>query len=106
MANVYFSSSLNRQGALRAVLSSKEGVSLLEKSSNSYAGHNFPTEFNGRPEFAILRVFDGEANKEWRSGYYLFDQDIIQVEEAPDGPWNDCHSQNRNLACIRHELLG
>jgi hypothetical protein len=82
MANVYFSSSLNRQGALRAVLSSKEGVSLLEKFSNSYAGHNFPTEFNGRPDFAVLRIFDGEANKEWRSGYYLFDQEIMQVEEA------------------------
>jgi hypothetical protein len=82
MANVYFSSSLNRQGALRAVLASKEGVSLLENFSNSYAGQNFPTEFNGRPDFAVLRIFDGEANKEWQSGYYLFDQDIMQVEEA------------------------
>jgi hypothetical protein len=82
MANVYFSSSLNRQGALRAVLSSEEGVSLLEKFSNSYAGHDFPNEFHGRPEFAILRLLDGEANKEWRAGYYLLDQEIMQVEEA------------------------
>jgi hypothetical protein len=82
MANVYFSNSSNRQGALRAVLSSEEGVSLLEKFSNSYAGHNFPTESNDRPEFGILRLFDGEANKEWRSGYYLLDQEIMQVEEA------------------------
>jgi hypothetical protein len=82
MANVYFSSSLNRQGALRSVLSSEEGVSLLKRLSNSYAGQNFPTEFNGRPDFAILRLLDGEANKKWRSGYYLFDQDIMQVEEA------------------------
>jgi hypothetical protein len=82
MANVYFSSSLNRQGALRAVPSPKEGVSLLEKFSNSYAGHAFPTEFSDRADFAVLRLFDGEANKEWRAGYYLFDQDIMQVEEA------------------------
>jgi hypothetical protein len=82
MANVYFSYRSNRRGALRAVLSSEEGISLLEKFSNSFAGHNFPTEFNDRPDFAILRVFDGEANREWRSGYYLFNQDIMQVEEA------------------------
>jgi hypothetical protein len=83
MANVYYSHSTNRQGILRAILSSEEGRFLLNEYSAQYVGQQFPTA--GRDPgvgFAVLRIFEGEVSAELRVGFYLFDDDVIRIEEA------------------------
>ncbi|HEY2118418.1 MAG TPA: hypothetical protein VGH37_04465 [Candidatus Acidoferrum sp.] len=48
-----------------------------------YAGKQFPTASQGPTvDFAVLQVFDGETNGEWKSGFYQFDDDIMQIEAA------------------------
>ena len=81
MANIYYSQPANRRGILRAVLSLEESRNLLKQHMIRYAGKQFPTASQGlKADFAVLQVFDGETNEEWKSGFYQFDDDITQVE--------------------------
>jgi hypothetical protein len=82
MANIYYSNSLNRHGSLRAVLSSDEGSRLLKEHSAHYVGQQFPGSPSPGVDFAVLRVFEGEMNAEWRAGFYLFEDNILRIEEA------------------------
>lgn len=82
MPNLYFCESI-KQSMLRAVLSREEAMSLLGHHSANYVGQGFPTKEKGRAtNFALLRVFDAEANKNWRPGFYRFDADIMRIDEA------------------------
>ena len=82
MANVYYSHPSNRLGTLRAVLSTEEGLYLLDKHPAHYIGQQFPTTCQDpRPDFAVLRIFEGEVSKQLRAGFYLLEEDIMQVEE-------------------------
>lgn len=82
MANIYYSSSLNRHGTLRAVLSSEEGRRFLKAHTAQYFGRQFPTSPSPGVDFAVLRLFEGEMNEEWRAGFYLFEDNILRIEEA------------------------
>lgn len=67
---------------LRSVLSSEEAKTLLKLQSGQYVGSQFPTMAqNQRVNFAVLRIFNGEI-LEWRAGFYCFDAEITDVEEA------------------------
>jgi hypothetical protein len=81
MANIYYSYTNNRRGVLRAVLSSEEGRCLLSELPARYAGHQFPTGHDSKVDFATLRIFDGE-DKEHCPGFYLFDANLMRIEEA------------------------
>lgn len=91
IANIYYSNSLNRHGSLRAVLSSEEGRRLLKEHSAHYLGQQFPARPSPRVDFGVLRVFEGEMNPECRAGFYLFEDNIVRIEEA-------LHSCNASLS--------
>jgi hypothetical protein len=80
MPNLYFCQSDGNPGMLRAVLSWEAGSALLRDHSAVYVGQEFPGK-NGTG-FAVLRVFDDEADKDWRSGFYRLAGDVMQIEEA------------------------
>jgi len=81
MANVYYSHPSTRRGILRAVLSSDKAGAILEAFSARCAGHQFPmTTHTTNDDFAILQVFEAEAREEYGAGYYLFDEDLEQIE--------------------------
>ena len=84
MANLYFCQSINRSlGILRAVLSWEESQSLLGQHVAEYKGQRFPTSNpDSASDFAVLRIFDEESNEQWRSGFYSFGADIMQIEQA------------------------
>ena len=82
MANIYYSYANNRQGVLRAVLSPVSSRCLLDTLSKRYAGLEFPTGNDSRRDFALMRLFEGEASEEYRPGFYLFDDDLGPVDEA------------------------
>jgi hypothetical protein len=84
MANLYFCQSINRSlGILRAVMSWEESQKLLGQHFAEYVGPQFPTSNpDSASDFAVLRIFDEESNEKWRSGFYSFDADIMQIEEA------------------------
>jgi hypothetical protein len=84
MPNIYYSSLANNGLCiLRAVLSCEEGRNLLKLCSVRYAGLQFPTMANGRnPDFAVIRIFEGERDDKWQVGFYSFDGDIMQIEEG------------------------
>jgi hypothetical protein len=83
MANIYYSHPENRRGMLRAVLSSEETINLMKKHLAYYAGEQFPmTHQPVEADFAVLHIFEGETNGEWRSGFYQFDDDIERIEET------------------------
>lgn len=84
MANLYFCQSINRSlGILRAVLSWEESQRLLAQHRAEYVEQHFPTPNpDTASDFAVLRIFDEESNEEWRAGFYSFDADIMQIEEA------------------------
>ena len=67
---------------LRAVLSWKEGSALLRDHSARYLGQEFPGKSTQGTGFAMLRVFEEEADKDWRSGFYRLAGDVMQIEEA------------------------
>lgn len=68
---------------MRAVLSREEIQKLFGQHVAEYKGQYFPTSNPGRTsDFAVLRVFEEESNEKWRSGFYSFDADIMQIEEA------------------------
>ncbi len=84
MANVYYCNSASRGASvLRAVLSSEEGQALLTELPAQYAGPEFPArcqEINA--DFALLRIFEGEMSREWRTGFYRFHADLMRIEEV------------------------
>lgn len=83
MANLYYSQSVNCQGTPRAVLSSNEARCLLNGLPAQYVGQQFPaTSQEPGPDFALLRIFEEEMNEEWRAGFYRFEDDLTQMEEA------------------------
>ena len=84
MPNLYFCQSINRNvGILRAALSWEEGKKLLDRHLVHYVGQQFPTPNpDSASDFAVLRIFDEESDEEWRAGFYRFDADIMQIDEA------------------------
>ena len=80
MPNLYFIQSGNNSGMLRAVLSREEGNALLTRHAADYIGGEFPKAAESR--CALLRIFNEEADKAWRAGFYLFASDVMQIEEA------------------------
>jgi hypothetical protein len=84
MPNIYYCQSTNRGlGILRAVLTWDQGRSLLSQHAIHYTGQQFPTTAQDRAtDFAVLRIFDEEPDKELRAGFYRFDADIMRIEEA------------------------
>jgi hypothetical protein len=84
MPNIYYCHSSNPgSGILRAVLSGEAGRSLLKQQSFHYAGEQFPTTAQDRAtDFAVLRIFDNDLDEKWRAGFYLFEADIMRIEEA------------------------
>lgn len=82
MANVYYSHPSNRRGILRAVVSLEKVRVMLKEYSAQCAGHQFPViAHTANDDFAILQVFEGEESKEFTAGFYLFGEDIKQIEE-------------------------
>jgi len=83
MPNLYFCQRISRGlGILRAVLSSEEGRNFLNHTSAHYVGQQFPTMNQGlAADFAVLRIFEEEADEEWRAGFYCFDADIMRIEK-------------------------
>ena len=68
---------------LRAVLSWEQAKDLLRLHPANYVGLQFPATIRDRKtDFAALRVFKAESDKEWRGGFYCFDADITAIEEA------------------------
>jgi hypothetical protein len=33
-------------------------------------------------DFAVLRIFEGEMSGEWQAGFYVFDDDLAQIDES------------------------
>jgi hypothetical protein len=83
MTNIYYSHSFNRQGTLRAALSSEECRQLLKEHPAQYVGQQFPTEgHSSEGDFALLSVSEEGVSEEYAIGFYLFDHDIMRIEEA------------------------
>jgi hypothetical protein len=83
MTNIYYSHSVNRQGTLRAALSSEECRRLLKEHQAQYVGQQFPTEgLSSEVDFAVLSISEEEVSAEYGIGFYLFDHDIVRIEEA------------------------
>ena len=80
MPNLYFIQSGSNSGILRAVLSREEGRALLRRHAADYAGRKFPEA--AESNCALLRIFDEEADKAWRAGFYRFAVDVMQIEQA------------------------
>ena len=72
---------------MRAVLSLEESQKLLRQHAAAYVGQHFPKSNPDRTsDFAVLRIFDEETNDNWRPGFYSFDADVTQIEEALQAP--------------------
>jgi hypothetical protein len=83
VANIYYSSAGNHLGVLRAVLSSEEGRCLLGEHAARYVGQQFPAAgHDSEVDFAVLRIFEGEQNKEYCPGFYVFGDNLIRIEDA------------------------
>ena len=80
MPNLYFIQCGSNSGILRAVLSREEGSALLRRHAADYAGREFPEA--AESNCALLRIFDEEADKAWRAGFYRFAADVMQIEQA------------------------
>jgi hypothetical protein len=84
MANIYYYHSASRGASvLRAVLSPEEGKTLLAELAAGYTGTEFPSRCQEtNADFALLRIFDGEMGREWRTGFYRFSDDLWRIEEV------------------------
>ena len=80
MPNLYFIQSGSNSGMLRAVLSREEGSALLRSHAADYVGREFPKAAESKG--VLLRIFEEEADKTWRAGFYHFAADLMQIEEA------------------------
>jgi hypothetical protein len=55
----------------------------LSGHSAQYVGQQFPAKSHEPgADFALLCIFAGEMNEEWRAGFYRFNDDITQMEQA------------------------
>jgi hypothetical protein len=84
MPNLYYCQAINRgSGVLRAVLSVEESKNLLKLHPAQCTGQQFPKAApNQAIDFAVLRIFESEPSAESRPGFYRFDADLLQIEEA------------------------
>jgi hypothetical protein len=84
MPNLYYCQAINRGSAvLRAVLSAEESKNLLKLHPAQYAGQQFPMAAPDQAtDFAVLRILESEPSAECRPGFYRFDADLLQIEEA------------------------
>jgi hypothetical protein len=67
---------------LRAVLSLDDCKYLVAPHSAVYVGNQFPriADKPGKSaDFAVLSVSTEEADAEWRSGFYRFDADLMEL---------------------------
>jgi hypothetical protein len=81
MPNLYFCQPhAKNQGMLRAVLSVDDCKYLVAPNSAVYVGEKFPVVAS-KPaaDFAVLSVSAAEANANWRSGFYRFDADLMEL---------------------------
>jgi hypothetical protein len=81
MPNLYFCQPhAKNQGMLRAVLSVDDCKYLVAPKSAVYVGEKFPVVAS-KPavDFAVLSVSAAEADDNWRSGYYRFDADLMEL---------------------------
>jgi hypothetical protein len=83
MPNLYFCQPhAQNQGMLRAVLTLDDCKYLVAPNSAVYVGDEFPAIANKRDsaaDFAVLRVSAEEADGNWRSGFYRFDADLMEI---------------------------
>jgi hypothetical protein len=86
MPNLYFCQPhAQNQGMLRAVLTLDDCRDLMPPNSATYIGDRFPTMSNHsgkNADFAVLSVSPEEAEGDWRSGYYRFDADLMELNAA------------------------
>ena len=86
MPNIYFyQPTASNLGILRAVLSWEECKRVLEHHSATYVGDRFPigpTPGDEGQDYCIFAVRADEETKAWRSGYYRFEGDIMQINEV------------------------
>jgi hypothetical protein len=85
MPNLYFCQPhAQNQGMLRAVLT-LEDCKHLPPHSVTYVGEHFPS-LADKPtktaDFAVLSVAASEADQEWRSGFYRFDADLMELNSV------------------------
>jgi hypothetical protein len=85
MPNLYFCQPhAQNQGMLRAVLT-LEDCKYLPPHSVTYVGDHFPSLADNpakAPDFAVLSVAASEANGKWRSGFYRFDADLMELNSV------------------------
>jgi hypothetical protein len=85
MPNLYFCQPhAQNQGMLRAVLT-LDDCKHLPPDSVTYVGERFPSiaETTGQAaDFAVLSVSASEADAEWRSGFYRFDADLMELNSV------------------------
>jgi hypothetical protein len=83
MPNLYFCQPhAQNQGMLRAVLTLDDCKYLVAPNSAVYVGEEFPAMADKRTQsadFAVLRVTAEEAEGDWRSGFYRFDADLMEI---------------------------
>jgi hypothetical protein len=82
MPNLYFCQPhAQNQGMLRAVVSLDDCKYLVAPSSAVYVGERFPTitERGKTADFAVLSISAEEADADWRSGFYRFDVDLMEL---------------------------
>jgi hypothetical protein len=83
MPNLYFCQPhAQNQGMLRAVLTLDDCKYLVAPNSAVYVGDKFPAIANKRDaaaDFAVLSVSAAEADGDWRSGFYRFDADLMEI---------------------------
>ena len=83
MPNLYFCQPhAQNQGMLRAVVTLEDCKYLVAPSSAIYVGEQFPAIANkpgSAADFAVLRVSAEEADGNWRSGFYRFDADLMEI---------------------------
>jgi hypothetical protein len=84
MPNIYYCHALSQgSGMLRAVLSWEEAKQLVGLHSVRYVGEQFPAmDKDAATDFAVLRAFETEPDKEWQVGFYCFDANITQIEDG------------------------
>jgi hypothetical protein len=85
MPNLYFCQPhAQNQGMLRAIVSLDDCKYLVAPDKMTYVGEKFPKVWDGSTrsaDFAVLSVEAGEAQGEWRAGYYRFEADLMELNQ-------------------------
>jgi hypothetical protein len=83
MPNLYFCQPhAQNQGMLRAVISLADCKRLVGSGAVKYVGEQFPTVAGAEDQskdFAVLGISPAEAQGEWRTGYYCFEADLMEL---------------------------